>query len=332
MHENLSNQCATPAWILRSYVDSMLALGATASEDALSIAGEKLLFRWGAAHRVFHNTLYLASVITHIDELSGTCHDPNLLRVVAWYMGAVEPVNVYLDKTEREARLTACTQYLTESATGLGIPAPTVERLVDLLAHTLSHDPSLAEVDAAVLNDADLAILAGTPQEYKKFRLAIREENRQLSDVDFLVARQRFVKSLLQRKNLFKSPVGAHWEASARQNLQAELANLDASLALLSPAFVADADWQDEARFEDTQTAALVFKRSALDVPISEDVEQTSCALPRFVTPCPEATVDDTSSLEFEPTVLDKRPIGAVRRLSAKELARQAAKRKQAEQ
>lgn len=331
MHENLSGRCATPAWILRSYVDSMLSLGATASEEALTIAGEKLLFRWGAAQRVFHNTAYLASVITHIDELSGACHDANLLRVAAWYLGSVEPVNIYLEKSERETRINQCTQYLASSANSLGLPSATIERLCDVLAHTLSHDPSLTEVDAAVLNDADLAILAGTPQEYKRFRQAIREENRQLSDVDFLVTRRLFVKHLLQRKNLFKSPPGAHWEGSARQNLQAELANLEASLTLLDPDSLADLDWSEDLETEETQTAALVFKKSALDVSFPEDAEQTSCALPRFVASCSEKTVEDTSSLEFEPTVLDKRPAGVVRRLSAKELARQAAKRKQAE-
>lgn len=332
MQENLSGRCATPVWLLRSYVDSMLACGATASEDALSMSGEKLLFRWGAQQRVFHNTRYLAAVIAHIDELSDACHDPNLLRVVAWYMGAVEPVSVYLPDENFSARITQCQEYMEKSCLALGIPTATLQRLQELVALTLSHDPAQNEVDAAVLNDADLAVLAGTPQEYKKYRLGIREENRTLDDFSYLQARRRFVKALLRRKHIFKSPVGAQWEAGARQNLEAELENLDAAICHLDPTCESEIEWQvNETNDPTTTSTALIFKRSAINVPIEVEAETTSCALPKFVCATEEALPDDTSSLEFEPTILEKRTAGVVRRLSAKELARQASKRKQQE-
>lgn len=306
----------------------MLAAQATATEEQLSLAGEKLLFRWGAPHRIFHNTRYLASLISHIDELSGICHDADLLRIVAWYLGAVEPVSVYLDDQVFDARVEECQAYLGNSASQLGVPAETISRLQELVSLALHHISSVTELDGTVIIDADLAVLACTPQEYKKFRLAIREENAKLSDFDYQVARRRFVRRLLKRKSLFKSPTGSHWEAIARQNLEAELANLDASLEQLDPQGLSDAGWVPVEETDISTTSTTIFKRSAIAVPEAA-VEETCCVLPRFVTKTEEAQSQDYSSLEFEPDVLDKAPIGVVRRLSAKELARQAAKHKQ---
>ncbi|MCS4484767.1 hypothetical protein NXS08_04655 [Gleimia sp. 6138-11-ORH1] len=331
MQEKFSRRC-TPRWLLRSFVDSMLACGATASEDALSIAGEKLLFRWGSPDRVFHDTHYLASVISHIDELADNCHDPNLLQIVAWYVGTVKPVSVYLSAEEFAARIEQCQLYLEESCLGLGIAVAKVERLKELLTLMLCHNPSPHEVDATVLNDADLAVLAGTPQEYKKYRLAIQEENKNLPEVDYLRKRRRYVKSLLQQKNIFKSPVGAQWEVGARQNLEAELANLDSALCSLDPTCESDPDWiENDAFTPAASVSTLIFKRSNVETPAEAELETTSCALPKFVSEDFEELVEDTSSLEFEPTVLDKRANECVKRLSAKELARQASKRNQQE-
>lgn len=332
MHENVSGRGATPAWLLRSFVDSMLAIGAQATEDQLSLTGEKLLFRWCSQRRSVHNSRYLASLITHIDELSDTCHNASVLRVVAWYLGAVEPVSVYLDDVVFARRIADCQAYLSESATELGVPAGTVERLKELVSLALHHTTSLSELDGAVLIDADLAVLAGTPQEYKQFRQQIRLEHSELSDFEYQVARRRFIKCLLQRKILFKSPVGAHWEPTARQNLEAELENLNAGLAVLDPQGLSDADWVPAEETDLSSTSTTVFKRSFLVIPQAEALEETTCALPRYVVTAPtaEAETGDYSSLEFEPQVSERGVPGAVvRRLSAKELARQAAKRKQ---
>src|SRR5690606_35314482 len=80
--------------------------------------------------------------------------------------------------------------------------------------------------DAAVLNDADLAMLAAEPQRYKEYKAAVRAEYAHIPTEDYLRARIRVIERLLARRSLFLSPLGAAWEEPARQSLDMELHRL----------------------------------------------------------------------------------------------------------
>ena len=44
--------------------------------------------RWNAPNRQLHNLRRLMNTLTHIDEIASSAHDPDILRVAAWYHGA----------------------------------------------------------------------------------------------------------------------------------------------------------------------------------------------------------------------------------------------------
>ena len=94
-------------------------------------------------------------------------------------------------------------------------------------------DPS--DMDAQVLIDADLGMLAASPQDFKRFRESLREECPDLCDTDYVRARRLAIKKILAREQIFHSPLALAWEETARANLEAESAKLARVLKACAP-------------------------------------------------------------------------------------------------
>ncbi|WP_416344547.1 hypothetical protein [Isoptericola peretonis] len=216
-----------PQWFLSAFVRTCHGAGATADEDRIRSVGEELIDRWSAADRHFHNLRHLAEVLHRVDELAQETHEPDLVRLAAWYHGAV------FDATRKVAAATQGGEQTMVSAdlartqlTELGVPAASVERTARLVDSIDRHKPLPDDVDSAVLNDADLAMLASEPQRYKQYMADVRAEYSHIPLADYLDARIRVLQKLLQRQSLYRSPMGAAWEEPARQNLDGELHRL----------------------------------------------------------------------------------------------------------
>lgn len=216
-----------PQWFLSAFVRTCHGARATADEAEIRAVGEGLIDRWSGADRRFHNLRHLADVLHRVDELSQETHEPDLVRLAAWYHGAV------FDATRKVAAANQGGEQTTVSAelartqlTQLGVPAASVERTARLVDSIARHKPLPDDVDSAVLNDADLAMLAAEPQRYKAYMADVRAEYSHIPLPDYLDARIRVLTKLLQRPSLYFSPMGAAWEEPARQNLDGELHRL----------------------------------------------------------------------------------------------------------
>jgi len=216
-----------PQWFLSAFVRTCHGAGATADEAEIRSVGEDLLDRWSAPDRHFHNLRHLADVLHRVDELSQETHEPDLVRLAAWYHGAV------FDATRKVAAANQGGEQTTVSAnlartqlTELGVPAVSVARTARLVDSIDRHKPLPDDVDSAVLNDADLAMLAAEPQRYREYMANVRAEYAHIPLTDYLDARIRVLQKLLQRSSLYRSPMGAAWEEPARQNLDGELHRL----------------------------------------------------------------------------------------------------------
>lgn len=216
-----------PQWFLRSFVRSAVGAGATADTEAIEEVGQALLDRWSDEHRHFHNLRHLAAVLHRVDQLAEETHEPDLVRLAAWYHGAVfSAERKFADVSEGGEQSTASADLAREELTVLGVPPRAAARVADLVNAIVRHAPDPADFDAAVLNDADLAMLAAEPQRYKEYKSAIRAEYAHVPTDVYLKARIRVIERLLARKSLFLSPMGAAWEEPARQNLDMELHRL----------------------------------------------------------------------------------------------------------
>lgn len=178
-----------------------------------------LVTRWSEDHRRYHGLGHLLAVLAVVDAHADTATDVSAVRLAGWFHDAVyDPLRS--DNEERSAVLAG------EVLPGVGsdLPVQQVQRLVLL---TVTHEYDEADADAALLCDADLAVLAVPPAAYVGYANAIRAEYAHLSDPDFRTGRSAVLRGLLERPRLYGVPeLAAQWEEPARANLAAELSLL----------------------------------------------------------------------------------------------------------
>ncbi|SDS18086.1 HD domain-containing protein [Paraoerskovia marina] len=216
-----------PQWLLTSWTRSAQAAGATASREEIRAVGDELLSRWLDPARHFHNQRHLGDVLSRVDELSQETHDPDLVRLAAWYHGAVFNAAdkvAYAQKGGEDESASAL--MAIEQLTALGVPEASTRRVAHLVNALVRHAPDATDFDCAVLCDADLAVLASEPQRYKEYLQCVRDEYAHIPRIDYVRARIAILGKLLGRRSLFCSPLGAAWEEPARQNVSAELQRL----------------------------------------------------------------------------------------------------------
>lgn len=310
-----------PQWLLTSFVDAMQQIGATAAETDLEHEGADLMQRWNAPNRQLHNVRRLMNTLTHIDEIASSAHDPDILRVAAWYHGAFlnKALEIKLGGFQANFAATRCIDHAHNRLTNLGVADEVVARIDELIAFLTRHRAPRSDFDAQVLVDADLAGLACSPQDYKKLRTSLRAELSELDDLQFVKARLALVKKLLSYETIYQSPLGSAWENTARANLEVELTRLDREKAQLCAATqTEDADDSDDSddveEVEDdsvTSTGTLIIKRRSIKkrIPVvSPDNEVTSTGvLPRKIEDLHDTDEDEeaTSSLESAVESLD---------------------------
>ncbi len=246
-----------PQWLLSAFVRSAQGAGATAPAEQVREVGADLVARWTGPGRTYHNLRHLTDVLARVDELAEETHEPDLVRLAAWYHGAVfdaAQVAAYANRGGEDE--VASGVLAREQLTGLGVPPERVERVHHLVTALVRHSADPSDFDCAVLCDADLAMLAAEPQRYKAYLHDVREEYADIPMADYIRARQRIVRKLLGRPSLFVSPLGAAWEEPARQNLGAELHKLDKVLAELEGAAPAGAGSAGPADTDDSSAAS----------------------------------------------------------------------------
>jgi predicted metal-dependent HD superfamily phosphohydrolase len=167
--------------------------------------GRDLLRRWREPHRRYHTDRHLQYTLEIIDRYEDLADDADAVRMGAWLHDAVYDPRAG-DNEERSAALTE---------------DPEVRRLVLL---TRSHDAAPGDRNGALLCDADLAILAADPAEYRGYAQRVREEYAFVPDDAFRAGRGQVLQGLLAKADLYKIvPERAAWTRQAKQNMEGEL-------------------------------------------------------------------------------------------------------------
>lgn len=223
-----------PQWLLPAYVQSMSHAGASASREQLRDMGTNLITLWSTPDRAFHNLRHLIDLLTRVDELSEETRNPDLVRLAAWYHGAIFSISadqaMHRNGGEDEAASAALAY---EELTAAGVSEKNANRVSELIMNLRRHDLPTSDIDAAALSDADLGCLAIEPQRYREYSRLIYSEYAHLPLLTYLRTRTTIVRKLLARDRLFASPLGQHWELPARENLEAELRRLSSKLSIL---------------------------------------------------------------------------------------------------
>jgi predicted metal-dependent HD superfamily phosphohydrolase len=190
------------------------------ARDDVAGGGANLLGRYADPSRHYHDLTHLDEVLRHVDELAEFSRTPDVVRLAAWFHDAVYDPRAH-DNEENSARLAE------HMLTTLRVADHVVADVARLVRLTADHEAGEGDADAAVLCDADLAILAADEARYADYVAGVRAEYAHVSDDDFARGRAAVLRQLMGRPALFRTPSArASWEATARANVTAELETL----------------------------------------------------------------------------------------------------------
>ncbi len=187
--------------------------------------GERLLQRYHEPHRRYHDVNHLRQVLITIDELADD-QDLFLVRLAAWFHDAVYDIPAReLTNEESSARLAV------RELSRAGLEQEDLTQVSRLVRITAIHVPGARDPEGELLCDADLAVLAGSPEEYARYVDAVRAEYAAVPEEQFLAARFE-VLTELNKRQLFRTGKGQQLVAAARRNLEAEIARLADQLGI----------------------------------------------------------------------------------------------------
>lgn len=200
--------------------------------SALGVPGEaagglrrELEERYAEPARRYHTLDHVLAVLGRVEAIAAEpgCRprDPAALELAVWWHDAVyEP---------GAAGNEAASAWLVRDRLRSWVDPAVLERAVRLVHATDGHraDPSHPDwPDVAVLLDADLGVLAGSPEEYDAYVALVRAEFSFLGDDDWRRGRGEVLRDLVARP-LFRTPPLRAREAQARANVARELACLE---------------------------------------------------------------------------------------------------------
>lgn len=196
---------------------------------------DRLLSAYDDPARGYHDLQHLAEVFARLDELMAdealqtaghTAGDRDAVLLAAWFHDAVHESGTSAgDSNEERSAIMAERELATIDAPPLLVDE--VARLVRLTEH---HRPAPLDTNGQLLCDADLAILAAGPARYEEYVAGVRAEYADVPDEAFRAGRLAILQDLLAKEPLFHSPrAREQWEATARQNLGAEVSALSAA-------------------------------------------------------------------------------------------------------
>ena len=189
-------------------------------------APDELLFETVVAHyrephRQYHSLVHLDHVLAEAEELLLVVpvDDPGAVRLALFFHDVVYDPRA-VDNEARSAALAR--RHLAD----LGLPAPRVDAVARLVEATAHHETPPADLDLAVVNDADLAVLAGVPSAYDAYVAGVRAEYGHVDDAAWRAGRRAVLRALLDRPAIFATDPMRVREPRARANLSAELSLL----------------------------------------------------------------------------------------------------------
>ena len=210
-------ECATPCNTRGVSLDQLWTLHVAEDPTLLT----RLLSRYRERHRRYHTAEHLTAVVSTVVDLAPRVAVDDLDAVVAaaFYHDAIyEPAS--------PANERASARLARRDLAALGWGPDRAGRVGEMIEETTNHlDPS--DDDAALLFDADLAILGAPPSVYDTYALDVRADYRRVDDGAWRSGRAAVLASFLERPSIFTTAPGqARCESAARANLARELAAL----------------------------------------------------------------------------------------------------------
>ena len=195
---------------------------AVESRDPADELFDDLCRRYSEPHRRYHTVRHLHAVVTDVIAHRDLCTDPQATVLAAFFHDAGYAIGA----PDNEA---ASADLARSAMASVGFEDQACERVAQLVVATADHhlpaEAALQE-DAAVLIDADLAVLAGDPDDYRRYVERVRVEYAEIPDDLWREGRAAVLESFLGRDRIYYSKASEEREVAARRNLSEELSAL----------------------------------------------------------------------------------------------------------
>ncbi|MDO5746519.1 MAG: hypothetical protein Q4P66_05105 [Actinomycetaceae bacterium] len=226
---------ATGPWLQSAFVSAMKGIDAQASEQSLTEEALRLIEEWSSPQRIFHNIDHVKRLLNRVDDVENWTHNPDILRVAAWYHLAVFSLPRTTITECRDDNAEASAAQAHRQLQAFGVSKDTADHVASLILSLRSTVAAPDDNDTVTFVDVDLSYLASIPQDYKKYIGQLRQECASIPDEHYLQQRRAHIKRLLDRNDIFLSPLSDDLETPARQNLEGELYRIEQELNIDDP-------------------------------------------------------------------------------------------------
>lgn len=187
------------------------------SADLSQRAFDQIRHEYDSSGRHYHTLDHVGAMLKTMDSLLPLAKHPAAVQLAAWYHDCI-----YVSR--RNGNEEASANVAQEALILMGIDH-LAEPVFQLILATKHHRAD--DIDAAILLDADLAILGAEPVEYDRYAVAIRREYDWVPDDQFRAGRAKVLDSFLNRPTIYATEsMRTRFEERARSNLRRELADL----------------------------------------------------------------------------------------------------------
>ena len=171
--------------------------------------------------RKYHNLHHLQQLFTELQNFnpSDYLNDRPSIILAIFFHDAIYDTRSH----ENEAQ---SAKWAAESLTKLNLPNATIDRITHLIHLTKTHRPDPTDLNAQILLDLDLSILATPPLQYQTYAQAIRQEYHWVPEADYRKGRSQILQTFLNRDRIYHHPEMHHHEHQARTNLNQEIQTL----------------------------------------------------------------------------------------------------------
>jgi len=179
----------------------------------------RLVSAYAEPPRHYHNRQHLEECLAELARHRGLAARPALVATAGWFHDAVYDPRSATNEEDSAALAVACLE-------PAGVAALDIAAVRALILCTKTHETA-GVVDAALLIDADLAILGQGSERFWQYETAIRNEYAWVPEAAFREKRAEILARFLTRPFLYQTPAfRARYEAMARANLTAAIARL----------------------------------------------------------------------------------------------------------
>lgn len=190
------------------------------SEADTDAAWQDFQRRYSEPGRAYHTLTHIGAMLAVVNEFVDAASDPLVLRLAVWFHDVIYDAR----RTDNEAESAHYARRVLNTA---ALPPPTLAAVERLILATKTHEAASDDGDAALLLDADLAVLGAAPADYDRYAQAIRQEYAWVPDDRYREGRRKVLNGFLERPRLYHTPaLFARLEQTARANLTRESESL----------------------------------------------------------------------------------------------------------